>query len=246
MQPNKDYWTGQQVTDYPRKQSLLVPRKDELLEAIVDLFPFGPDEAFTVLDVGAGQGALSARILERFARARVMLFDASTEMLAVAEERLAHFTPRFSIVAGDFNRAGWHAPIAWPVSAIVSAIALQYLQPERRASFFQEVYALLDAPGYFAHGGSFDSEHGSVQAYLDRTRLEHTQRQLRKLEGREVPLERLREHWRVESARAGINRLRLNEQIHLLEQAGFAHVETVWRYLSVAMVVGYKEPNDTS
>jgi tRNA (cmo5U34)-methyltransferase len=241
MHPNKDYWTGQQVTDYERKQRLLVPRKDELLETIVDLIPFGPDEAFTVLDVGTGQGALSACILERYPRAQVVLFDASTEMLAVAGKRLACYAPRFSIVAGDFNRAGWHAPVSRPMNTVVSAIALQYLQPKRRASFFQEVYALLDAPGTFAHGGSFDSEHGAVQAYLDRTRLEHTQRQLREIEGREVPLERLRENWRVESTKAGINRLRLNEQNHLLERAGFAHVETVWRYLSVAVVVGYKE-----
>jgi hypothetical protein len=100
---------------------------------------------------------------------------------------------------------------------------------------------LLDTRGFFAHGGSFDSEHPTVQAYVDRTRLEHTQRQLRELEGREVSLESLRENWRVESGKAGINRLRLNEQVCLLEQAGFAHVEIVWRYLSVAVVVGYKE-----
>jgi hypothetical protein len=35
--------------------------------------------------------------------------------------------------------------------------------------------------------------------------------------------------------------LRLNEQQLLLQEAGFAHVETAWRTLFCAVVVAYKE-----
>lgn len=235
------YWTGQEVTGYERKQRLLVPRKDEMLDTIVALMPFGLEDAVTVLDVGAGQGALSARVLDRYPQARVVLFDASAEMLAVAEERLAPHAPRATLVRGDFNKPGWHTFLSRPADAVISSIALHYLAPARRAIFFQEVYERLASGGYFAHGGSFDSEHPTVQGYWDRTRLEHTQRQLRELEGREVPLETLREKGRRESAKAGVQRLCLNEQRRLLDQAGFAHVETVWRHLFCAVVVGYKE-----
>jgi proline iminopeptidase len=38
-QPNIDYWAGREVTGYERKQRLLVPRKDEILDTIVDLIP---------------------------------------------------------------------------------------------------------------------------------------------------------------------------------------------------------------
>jgi tRNA (cmo5U34)-methyltransferase len=248
MQGNPDYWTGQEVTGYERKQRLLVPRKDEMLETIVALMPFDTQATISVLDVGAGQGALSARVLERFPQAEVTLFDASAEMLAVAEKRLARFAPRATLVQGSFDEPGWHTFLSHPVHAVVSSIALHYLATARRAPFFQRLYDLLEprgnrsgCRGYFAHGGSFDSEHPAVQAYWDRTRLEHTQRQLREQEGREVPLEKLRENWRRESAKAGIHRLRLNEQRRLLVEAGFAHVETAWRYLFCAVVVAYKE-----
>ena len=40
MYPNKEYWTGRQVAEYERKQRLLVPRKDEMLQTLVDLIPF--------------------------------------------------------------------------------------------------------------------------------------------------------------------------------------------------------------
>jgi len=239
-QPNKDYWTSSQVTGYERKQRLLVPRKSELLDTIVDLVPFDENAEFCIVDVGAGQGALSERILDRFQGAYVVLFDSSIEMLAVAERRLARYTPRFSTMVGDLNEEEWYRPLTRPVSAVVSAIALQYLRTERRVRFFKGIYELLQVPGYFAHGGAYDSEHEFIQEYCNEKRLEYTQAQLVEMEGREVSLERLQERWRVESEKAGVNRLLIGEQTRLLEGAGFEHVEVVWRYLSMAVVVAYK------
>ena len=239
-QPNKDYWTGNEVTIYERKQRLLAPRKDEVLDTIVDLVPFDEQHEFCIVDVGAGQGALSERILRRFERAHVVLFDASTEMLAVAEKRLARYAPRFSTMVGDFNDVAWYKPIARSVSAVVSAIALHYLRTERRDPFFEGVYGFLEVPGYFANGGAYDADHEFIQAYCGEKWLEYTQKQLLETEGREVSLERLRERREVESKKAGINRLHFREQTRLLEEAGFGHVEVVWRYLSMAVVVAYK------
>jgi hypothetical protein len=59
--PNKRYWTGSQVTGYERK--------DELLDTIVALIPLDKDHEPCVVDLGAGQGALSERVLHRFERA---------------------------------------------------------------------------------------------------------------------------------------------------------------------------------
>ena len=101
-------------------------------------------------------------------------------------------------------------------------------------------YELLEKPGYFANGGSFDTEHEFIREYCFNKRLEYTQKQLLEIEGREVSLEWLREKRKAESEKAGVNRLILGEQTRLLKEAGFEHVEIVWRYLSVAVVVAYK------
>jgi tRNA (cmo5U34)-methyltransferase len=238
-QPNVDYWAGREVTAYERKQRLLVPRKDEILETVVDLIPFPEDAAIAVLDVGAGQGALAERVLRRFPRAHVTLLDASQEMLAVAEERLAPYALRYTALLGDYNAPGWHEAIRRPVHAVVSVLALHYLRTERRELFFRDAYALLEAPGYLANGGGFLSENERVQAYNDGKRLAFTQRQLA-AEGRAIALEELRARWRHNSEQAGVNAFTLVEQVRLLEGAGFAQVEIVWRYLSLAVVVGYK------
>ena len=51
-QPNKEYWTGSEITNYERKQRLLAPRKDEILDTIADLVPFDERQEFRVVDVG--------------------------------------------------------------------------------------------------------------------------------------------------------------------------------------------------
>lgn len=50
-EPNKDYWKQEKAIDYDRKQGVLIPRKDELLDTIVDFIPFAPDDQLRILDV---------------------------------------------------------------------------------------------------------------------------------------------------------------------------------------------------
>lgn len=240
-EPNKEYWQGREVTDYERKQRLLVPRKDEILDTIADFIPFDEDQNFHILDVGAGQGALSERVLTRFTRAHVTLCDSSAEMLAVAEKRLATHASRISTVVADFNAENWLAQIDRPVDAAISSIALHYLRTERRESFFQSVFSLLNAPGCFLNGGAFNTEDSFIQQRATLRMLEYTQTQLLETEGKQVPLESLRENMKKESDKAGINRMLLRNQCDLLKQAGFANVEVVWRYLLMAVIAAYKK-----
>ena len=238
--PNREYWQGKEVTDYERKQRLLVPRKDEILDTIVDFIPFDEDQDFHILDVGAGQGALSERVLTRFTRAHVTLCDSSVEMLAVAEKKLAAHASRISTVVSDFNTENWHAQMDKPVDAVIASIALHYLQTERRERFFQSVFGLLSAPGCFLCGGAFNTEDPFVQRRGTLRMLEYTQKQLLETEGKQVAIEKLRENTKRESEKAGINRLLLREQCEFLEQSGFASGEVVWRYLLMAVIAAYK------
>lgn len=239
-EPNVAYWQGREVSGYERKQRLLVPRKDELLDTVVDCIPFEGDQGIHVVDVGAGHGALSERILARYERAHVTLVDSSEEMLTVAQQRLAAYAPRTSFVAADFNAEDWHAPLEGPVHAVVSTLALQYLRTERRLPFFRDVYDLLSTPGRFLNGGAFDAEDPYIQQRAAQRMLEHTQRQLLETEGRQVSLEQLCEKTRRESGKAGVNRMALGEQLAMLGEAGFQDAEVVWRYLLLGVVAAYK------
>jgi trans-aconitate 2-methyltransferase len=55
----------------------------------------------TVVDVGCGSGRLTAELLERLPRGRVIAVDASPSMLATARQTLARFGDRVEFLAGD-------------------------------------------------------------------------------------------------------------------------------------------------
>jgi hypothetical protein len=240
VEPNKDYWHGCQVTDYERRQYLIIPRKDECLDTIVDFCPFGEDDEIHVVDLGAGQGALSKRVLARFKRAYVTLFDASDEMVAVAKEQLAEYEGRYSVVIGDFSDPDWYEPISRPIHAIISNQALQYVRLECRTKFFQSVYSLLETPGYFANGGAFNTACRLIQECGEYKALELTQKKLLELEGKQVSIEHLREKRKEGQAKAGVNRMLFEDQVAFLKNAGFEQAEVVWRYLLRGVVVAYK------
>lgn len=71
---------------YDRARRKLVPCFDDFYHAALELLPFAPDERFEVLDLGAGTGLFSAMIAEAFPKARLTLFDLTSEMLMIADD----------------------------------------------------------------------------------------------------------------------------------------------------------------
>jgi len=237
--PNKAYWRDGEVTGYERKQRLLVPRKDEILETVVEFLPFSPQDRISIVDVGAGQGALSEKALRQFPQAHVTLLDSSQQMLEQARKRLSGSGSRFTIAVGDFNSPDWQADIG-NADAVISAIALHYLEPDNRPVFFRKAFQLLKTPGCFINAGSFLSSDPFIQERWDDLRLEYTRRTLLETEGRDMTIDELRKKGEAERTKAGVNRYPLADQIRFLSDAEFRTVEVVWQYLSFAVVVAYK------
>jgi trans-aconitate 2-methyltransferase len=66
---------------------------------VLERLPLRGDEA--VLDLGCGSGRLTAELLERLPRGRLLASDASPSMLAQARRNLARFGDRVEFIAGD-------------------------------------------------------------------------------------------------------------------------------------------------
>src|SRR4029077_2099200 len=112
--------------NYDRARRKLVPCFDDFYRTAPELLPFGADDRFELLDLGAGSGLLSAMIAEAFPQARLTLFDV-TQILMIARQRLKPFVKRVKFVTADFAAA---AP-SKSYDAVVSALALYH---QRRIS----------------------------------------------------------------------------------------------------------------
>ena len=106
-----------------------------------------------VVDLGCGDGALTATLLDRWPGASVQGVDSSPAMLASAMPRVV--PGRLSFARGSIER--WHAER--PVDVLVSNAALHWV-PDHRGLVVRLVAAL--APGGwfgFQVPGNFDSPH---------------------------------------------------------------------------------------
>lgn len=108
---------GIRLTEYDARIRTFIPDYEEMLDAASAAVPAS---ARTIVDLGIGTGALAARCLVRYPRARIVGIDEDSGMAALAARRLGD---RARFVAGSFLRL----PIP-QCDAIVASLALHHVR----------------------------------------------------------------------------------------------------------------------
>jgi tRNA (cmo5U34)-methyltransferase len=86
---------------------LIVPRRREQINLLIELLPYSRDLSISVLDLGAGFGAIAEQILTHYPRATVTCVDGSQAMVAHASERLGKYGERVRIFRADLADRSW-------------------------------------------------------------------------------------------------------------------------------------------
>ncbi|HLQ34775.1 MAG TPA: class I SAM-dependent methyltransferase [Chloroflexota bacterium] len=197
-----EWQSAEKVTEYLDREK--EPEREAEFRAahqqMLDLLPFTAGATFEFLDLGAGAGAVSASLMERFPKARGVLADMSAPMMQAGGERLAPFSGRYRYVALDMNGDVWPAELAGPFGAVVSARAIHHLPNDRKLAVFQHVYERLAPGGVFINwdihrdlereltdpGNVHNRTAASVDEHLDMLRstgfesVQHIQREKRR------------------------------------------------------------------
>ncbi|GAA5511737.1 carboxy-S-adenosyl-L-methionine synthase [Deinococcus carri] len=168
-----------------------------------------PGQTRRVLDLGCGDGRLLDVVRSRFSQVEGVALDASEPMLEAARTRFAG-RPGVRVAWHDLNDP---LPDLGTFDAVVSGFAIHHLPHERKRALYAEICACL-APG----GVFLNLEH--VASVNER---EHA-RFLALLGGDEDPSNRLAPAW---------------AQVAWLREAGFAEADVAWKWLELALLVGW-------
>jgi tRNA (cmo5U34)-methyltransferase len=130
---------GIKLTEYDSRIRTFIPHYEEMLDVAAAAVP---PRARTIVDLGVGTGALSARCLDAAPRARAVGIDIDPEILAMAGRRLGE---RATFVTGSFLRAALP-----PCDVVVASFALHHIRTRAaKAALFRRIRTALRPRGLF-------------------------------------------------------------------------------------------------
>jgi SAM-dependent methyltransferase len=199
-------WEGaEQAREFLTRADTIPYRGDGEMVLVADLAGALPGR---ILDLGCGDGRLTAMLLAEYPESTALLVDLSDTMLDAARTRFDG-DDRVSFLQ---HRLDEPLPVAGPFDAIVSSLAIHHVTDERKQSLYAECAGLLASGGVFAN---LEIVASPTQELHDRWRDE--------MGARDDPSDKLRD---------------LGSQLQWLDAAGLQDVDCIWKWRSLALMRG--------
>jgi len=209
--------------EYDAQRKQLIPCFDDfygIAASLVDI----PKETPSILDLGAGTGLFTAFVKAVYPKGEFTLVDFSESMLDGARKRFGN--ERMTYIAGDYAET----ELGGPYCAVISSLSIHHLTHEGKRALFRRVYGLLKKGGIFVNADQARGGTEELEAYNLRLWEEAVRRSGLSEEALEASKER---------RRSDINAT-MADQLQWLSQAGFEHVDCMYKNLGFAVFYARK------
>jgi tRNA (cmo5U34)-methyltransferase len=156
-------WTEEDSATYLAIAPIAVPRRVDMIAALVDAAPFDGDASLRILDLGAGDGVLAEALLVRFPRATLIALDGSESMRIAAGARLQPFADRARVAAFDVAALDWWDRM-FGVHLVVSSLCLHHLNDAKKQYLYKAAAERLAPDGALLVADLVDPQHPAAQA----------------------------------------------------------------------------------
>ncbi|MDA8314458.1 MAG: class I SAM-dependent methyltransferase [Actinomycetota bacterium] len=229
---NDDVWkSDEMVAQWVAGAAERERRRAGQRRLMAELLPFDDDEAFTFVDLGAGTGAATKVVLDRFPRASAVLAEYSPQMTAEGERALSGYEGRFRYVEHDLARGGWPDELPSTVPAVISSLCVHHLPDPRKRALFSEIFEHLAPGGWYLNYDAVSTEDPVVEAAW-----------LRAGDRLDPEAAAKRAHRSPEEERRHENHVRhmipLAPQLGFLRDAGFEGIDVYWKELDYVLYGG--------
>lgn len=234
-------WNEDDSAIYRAIAAVAVPRREELMAALVAAAPFAADEPIKILELGSGEGLLAARLLERFPRASLTALDGSESMRQQAASRLGAYGDRARVAAFSLPTLDWWDRM-FGVDLIVASLALHHLNDAKKQYFYKAAADRMSPRGALLIADLVEPQHAAARAAAA-DRWDALARQQAESLGSPDLFHRFRDerwnHFRFPDPDDQPSALM--HHLVWLRHAGFAAVDCVWMDAGHAVFGGFKQ-----
>ena len=222
---NAAIWNSEEVVQYWTANSGERERKRAAQWAFMgELLPFGKQDAFTFVDLGAGTGAAARGILELYPRSTAILTDFSAQMMEEGEREMQPFAGRFQYVEFDMSTSTWPASIPTALDAVVTSMCIHHLPDHRKQGLFAEIFEHLAPGGWYLNYDPVSSTDPVVEATWELVNDRHDpEAAAKRLHRTQQEQSRYENHARY--------MIPLAQQLDYLRLAGFHGIDVYWKHL---------------
>src|SRR5437762_3535042 len=143
----KPGWTETDSKRFIDDGAVFVPSREEQIATLCGLIPGRADEAFTVVELGAGAGVLARAVLEAFPRCRYVALDGSAAMRTRLTETLHQHRARVDVREFDLADRGWRAALPSPLRVVLASLVVHHLPAAGKRRLFADLARRLEPGG---------------------------------------------------------------------------------------------------
>lgn len=140
-------WSEENSTKFIDLAEVYVPDRQEQIRTLVELIPAERDEEFTVVELGAGGGALARAVLDAYPRCRYLALDGSAVMRAELARTLAPYGSRVEVRAFELAAPEWRAALPTALRCVVSSLVVHHLDATGKRALFADLAGRLEPGG---------------------------------------------------------------------------------------------------
>ena len=239
---------------YDRMCRYLVPHYDLLQDELFNIIDVDTDKDITVADLGAGSGILLEKFLKRFPNAKCIWMDFSEDFLKMAQNRLDKYASRVQYVICNLD-SDWNKKLERSVDIIVSMSAIHHLDTESKLKVYCRCYDMLNSNGWFFNIDEMKPD--DDDSYLDEMNFWYDYVNGKKDDfsgDMSIYYERWKDHferWKIRNIdNFGIEKVAGDDmhdgyvaQLEWLKDAGFDHVNLIYKYHLWNLIVEKKQSN---
>jgi tRNA (cmo5U34)-methyltransferase len=155
-------WSEDDSATYRAIAQVAVPRRQEMIEALLAAAPFSTGEPLKILELGSGEGLLAEALLTRFPGASLTALDGSESMRAETTSRLAAFGARARVAAFDAAALDWWDRM-FSVDLVVSSLALHHLNDAKKQYLYKAAADRLSPRGALLIADLVDPQHPAAR-----------------------------------------------------------------------------------